>query len=220
MKHSISIGFVVILMLACIATGVISSVLVASRMSTPAVVFPQTAQAYSDRAEGYLTCTGSVDSENEAVFVLDQTTGQLSAAVVSQNGNTPGFQSRYQASVLKDLENAVKEGGSTAAKTGKKRGNRTSRKDKDAAKAVELTMPQEPKFIMTTGKTMFKGFSGKIKPATSALFITEINTGIMLVYVLPWDSTAHAGNQPFTQALQLYFADRFVTPIVMEEALE
>ena len=89
----------------CIGTGLLAGALVL-------MLQPQTRQNplltvranTSDRADGYLTCTGYVDAGVEAVYVLDSTTGILSAGVLSRIPQSPGFQATYQCNVNADLE--------------------------------------------------------------------------------------------------------------------
>ena len=224
MKNAMRCFFAVVLVAACVATGVLSSFLMRPTAVSDEVQALIARASTSDRAEGYLTCTGTVDSNNEAVFVLDTTTGQLAAGVVSKMPNTPGFQARYQTNVHLDLEKAVAAGGGTVGKAtiGKKksRTRKTDKKKDEADIPGKLEMPQEPKYIMCTGGNGITGVNSTVRPATSSLFITEVNTGIMLVYVLPWDLSAHASNKAVTTALPCYFTERFVIPQVIEEALD
>ncbi|MGW8258260.1 MAG: hypothetical protein ACWGMZ_12295 [Thermoguttaceae bacterium] len=56
----------------------------------------------TDRSESYLIATGLLDSDVEAVFLLDCLTGDLTAAVLGKN--TGGFTSLFRYNVLKDLQ--------------------------------------------------------------------------------------------------------------------
>ncbi|MDO4583634.1 MAG: hypothetical protein Q4D62_05965 [Planctomycetia bacterium] len=215
MKHSIRIFSVVLLLAACVATGVVSSVLCVRFLPQNAAFdrgngVPVAQASTSDRVDGYLTCTAPVDGGSEAVFVLDSTTGLLSAGVLSKV--SPTFQSRYQGNVHADLRKAV-----TILNNRGKKG--TSRTKKNAAKQA-IQLPQEPKYIMTAGIHSIVGQGGNIRPGASALYITEVNTGLMLVYILPWNPSSFSSNSPFSSPLTYYTVDRFVMPMVMEEVVE
>lgn len=215
MKHSIRIFSAVVLLAACVTTGVVSSFLCvhflypnAGREMGNGVPVAQAAS--SDRVDGYLTCTAPVDGGNEAIFVLDSTTGLLSAGVLSKI--SPTFQSRYQGNVHADLRKAV----TFLNNRGKKGSSRT--KKNNTKQLIQL--PQEPKYIMATGIHSIVGQGGNIRPGASALYITEVNTGLMLVYILPWNPSSFTSNSPFNSPLTYYTVDRFVMPMVMEEVVE
>lgn len=213
-KPSVRIFSVVMLLGACVATGVISSLLCVRFLPQKVAwnlgkEIPVALAATSDRVDGYMTCTAPVDGGNEAVFVLDSTTGLLSAGVLSKV--SPTFQSRYQGNVHADLRKAV----GFLNNRGKKGSSRSKKTTKQM-----IQLPQEPKYIMTTGIHSVVGQGGSIRPGASALYVTEINTGLMLVYILPWNPSSFTSNSPFNAPLTYYTVDRFVMPMVMEEVVE
>ncbi|MDO4630362.1 MAG: hypothetical protein Q4C70_14380 [Planctomycetia bacterium] len=213
----------------CVGTGVLSSVvlshLTVSRMpAAPQII---TAQANtSDRVDGYLTCTGYVDTNLEALYVLDSTTGILSAGVLSKNSKSASFQARYQGNVNLDLEKAItfmsKAGNSGSSKRSSSSSSRNKKKrdaNSELQQQVAMAMPSEPKYIMTCGVHDMPG-TGQTRPGASALYVTEVNTGLTLVYVLPWNASAHSSNVPVSLPITYYTIDRFLVPMVTEEAVD
>ncbi len=211
----------------CVGTGVLSSVtlscLTASRRPDASETITVQANT-SDRVDGYLTCTGTVDAGIEALYLLDSTTGILSAGVLSKNAKSASFQARYQGNVNLDLEKAItfmsKAGNSGSSKRSSSSRNK---KKRDAAselqQQVAMAMPSEPKYIMTCGVHDIPG-TGQTRPGASALYVTEVNTGLTLVYILRWNASAHSSNVPVSMPLQCYMFDRFLAPMVMEETVD
>ncbi len=213
----------------CVGTGVLSSVTLSHLTTSRTPVASQiiTARANtSDRVEGYLTCTGYVDVGIEALYVLDSTTGILSAGVLSKNSKSASFQAKYQGNVNMDLEKAItflSQAGNAASGNSSKRSSSRNKKKRNAAselqQQVAMAMPSEPKYIMTCGMHDMPG-TGQTRPGSSALYVTEVNTGLTLVYILPWNSSAHSSNVPVSMPLTYYTIDRFLVPMVTEEAVD
>lgn len=208
----------------CIGTGVLScvatSLLVPARAPEVTVARANT----SDRVDGYLTCTGYVDANLEAFYLLDSSTGLLSAAVLSKNSSSQSFQAKYQGNVNVDLEKAItilNAKGGAGKKAPSSSSSSRSRKNKKnvVAQSVSMMLPSEPKYVMTSGVHDMPG-TGATRPGVSALYVTEVNTGLTLVYVLPWNSSAHSSNVPVTSPLTYYAIDRFLIPMVTEESVE
>ncbi|MCR5163144.1 MAG: hypothetical protein K6C40_03905 [Thermoguttaceae bacterium] len=212
----------------CIGTGILAGALV--------LMFqPQTQQNplltvranTSDRVDGYLTCTGYVDAGVEAVYVLDSTTGMLSAGVLSRNPKAPGFQATYQGNVNADLEKVITIA-SKMSNAGRKynrpssssSSKRNRREAEGAAANNALMAPAEPKYIITSGSHDIMHQGSGIRPGASALYVTECNTGITLVYVLPWNTAAHTNNMPYSSPITYFTFYRFLSPMVMEEGAD
>ena len=211
----------------CFGTGLLAGALVL-------MLQPQTRQNplltvranTSDRADGYLTCTGYVDAGVEAVYVLDSTTGILSAGVLSRIPQSPGFQATYQCNVNADLEKVIltaSKVGNAGRKSGRSSSSSSSKRNRREAEGAAanqaLMVPTEPKYIITSGThDMIQGSGFRL--AVSALYVTECNTGITLVYVLRWNPSAHSANQPINLPLTLFTFHRFLTPMVMEEGAD
>ncbi|MBE6424454.1 MAG: hypothetical protein E7029_00400 [Planctomycetaceae bacterium] len=204
----------------CIVTGVISSIATTFLTEKAAPEITVARANTSDRVDGYLTCTAPIDAGIEALYVLDSSTGLLSAGVLSKN--TRNFQAKYQGNVNMDLAKALKFVSSQSEKAAK-RSSRTSRSKKnrneEAEASVETLLPSEPRYIMTAGVHDMPG-TGMRRPGASALYVTEVNTGLTLVYILPWSSAAHSSNTPVSEPIQAYAVDRFLIPMVTEEAVE
>lgn len=211
----------------CICTGILASALVLmfQPRTQPNPLLTVRANT-SDRADGYLTCTGLIDVGFEAVYVLDSTTGVLSAGVLGRNPKAPGFQALYQGNVNADLEKVIAIA-SKAAGSGRRSGRTSSsssskRNRREVEGALDnnaLMAPAEPKYIITCGTHDIMHQGSGIRPSVSALYVTECNTGLTLVYVLPWNSGAHNNNMPFSSPITYYTFYRFLSPMVMEEAV-
>lgn len=220
MKNRIFLFCGVCIFAACVLTGVIASVLTGWMLQGKtqpagrlAGEMPVAFAAGCDRAETYTTCTGMMEMGVEAVYVLDSMTGQLFGGVIAKNN--VGFQSVYQGNVKNDLNVAITKYNTAvqkmAGRTSRSKGSATM----SAAQQI-ITVPQEPKFIMTTGMHDRVGRVGNIMPSTSALFITEVNTGLMLVYVLPWSKTHHSTNNPYKENINCIFYERVIIPKTTE----
>ncbi len=211
----------------CAAVGALSAVFISGIDSQPTKqAQPIIARANtSDRVDGYLTCTGYVDAGVEALYLLDSSTGLLRAGVLSKNPQSPGFQAMYQGNVNMDLEKIIRMA-DKMNNTGKK--NNSAKKSSSRSKKNQkmnddnmsnTMMPSEPKYIMTSGVHDMPG-SGIRQPGTSALYVTEVNTGITLVYILPWSSSAHSSNTPVQEAISNFTFYRFLVPMIMEESVD
>lgn len=174
-------------------------------------LFPGIVHAVGDdRVDHYIACTANVDTM-EGFFLLDSLTGKLDGGVLSKR--RPQFQARYQTNVHQDLKTAIDNYNKT---TGKGRASSSSHSGSSAVVATgALQMPEEPKYMMVSAMRDTVGDSGNVRPANSAIFVTEVNTGLTLVYVVPWNRAAHSGdvNQPL-QKLKLWTVDRFITPVL------
>ena len=211
----------------CIGTGILAGAVVLmlqpQTQQNPLLVRANT----SDRVDGYLTCTGYVEGGLEAVYVLDSTTGILSAGVLSRNPQSPAFQATYQCNVTADLEKVIMTAskmGNSGRKSGRSSSSSSSKRNRREAEGAiannALVVPPEPKYIITSGTHDMVNQGSGFRPATSALYVTECNTGITLVYVLRWNPSAHSANQPINVPLTLFTFHRFLTPMVMEEGVE
>ena len=202
----------------CVLTGVAASMWAGAFQKSESAL-PSVARANtSDRVDGYLTCTGYVEPGIEAVYTLDSTTGVLFAGVLSRNTQTPGFQARYQGNVNLDLQKAV-DFLNKSVSGGTKKKSSSSRKNRDAAKMVAIPMPTEAKYIMTAGTHDIIS-QGQTRPGMGALYVTEVNTGVMMIYLLPWNPTMHSSNSPLVTPITYYTIDRVLTPMVTEESVE
>lgn len=227
MKFS-KFGLISLICACCIGTGVLASIAVLmfqpqSQQNPLLTVRANT----SDRADGYLTCTGYVEPGIEAVYVLDSTTGMLSAGVLSKNPKAQNFQAIYQGNVNMDLEKVLtiaSKMSSASKKTGRSSSSSTSKRNRKEAEGAAannaLIAPSEPKYIITSGTHDLMNQGSGIRPSVSALYVTECNTGITLVYVLPWNVAAHSNNTPFSSPITYYTFYRFLSPMVMEEGVD
>lgn len=201
---------------ACILTGILSGLMLGwmSGGGGNAVLrddearLPVAQAAGIDRSDNVITCTGPVEQGVEAVYILDCNTGMLSANVLSKS--LKGFQARYLANVTKDLSGQVKRMGAAAS---------GSKKRDAAATGSMIEMPQIPKYVMTTVMHDFTGRMGNATPAAAAVCVTEINTGLSLVYIIQWNRQAHTTNAPIALPLTPLFADRVFQPQKEEEEL-
>lgn len=227
MKFS-KLGLISLICACCIGTGLLAGAVVLmfqpQTQSNPLLTVRANT---SDRADGYLTCTGYVEGGIEAVYVLDSTTGVLSAGVLSKNPKAPGFQALYQGNVNADLEKVIMIASkmSGSGQKGNRSSSSTSKRNKKkelegAAANSALMAPSEPKYIITSGTHDIMNQGSGIRPGASALYVTECNTGITLVYVLPWNVAAHSNNTPFSSPITYFTFYRFLSPMVTEEGAD
>ena len=121
---------------------------------------PVEAVATSSNSD-YLMSTGYVDMDHEALFYLDYLNGNLTAAVL--NRRSRAFQEVYHANVAEDLQRIY------------------------ASQQMSVALPKNPKFMMVTGLANITTPGGiNRKPGKSMLYVAEINTGIVMVYMVPW----------------------------------
>ncbi len=108
---------------------------------------------------GAVLSTGTFTSGTEALFYLDSQSGRLSAGVLSRS--EPSFVKLYTRQIKTDLAKSTAQ--------------------------LKIPMPADPRFIMVSGENDTKKFgAGEMNNlARSFVYIAEINTGIVLVYVLP-----------------------------------
>jgi len=161
----------------------------------------------TDRIDTYALATGFVDEGVEAVYYLDYLTGTLYAAVLSNQ--TRDFQARYQANVARDLQQVIAYSNASLAALNKQR----ERNGQPPLPALQ--MPQNPRYLITTGQVdIRRGASARLQPGAAAVYVAETNTGIVLAYVVPWDRSAHAANQPIAAPLTLWAGDRFSAAVI------
>lgn len=127
---------------------------------------------------------GSSLSSMDAVYVLDQQTGRLTAGVLHRETNS--FQGLYETNVTQTLAGILQESQSG------------------------ITLPQSPKYIMVTGEvqTPRRGGSGWQVP-DSVVYVHELNTGYVMVFLLPWAREDWASGHADSGALQLWACQQF-----------
>jgi hypothetical protein len=147
----------------------------------------------TDRADTFALTTGFVAEDAEAVYYLDSLTGILRAAVLSNR--TQGFQAMFETNIHADLASVIKL--------------------KSARGGTALQMPQNPNYMMVTGMNDIRRTPGqRRRPGLSALYVAEANTGIVLVYVVPWSSEMHSADQPLIDKLQLWAGEQFSSAVI------
>ena len=160
----------------------------------------------TDRADNFIIATGAVDADVEAVYVLDGLSGVLKAGVLS--GQTKTFQALYEVNVQAGLTALVEylNKGIRTANTASRRGATPPR--------PEIQVPQNPHFMMVTGITdIRRGQVGRISPGQAVIYVAETTTGIVMVYALPWDKSAHSANQITGGTLVFWAGEQFTAPV-------
>lgn len=111
-------------------------------------------------ANGATISTGSFNGNTEVLYYLDSQSGRLTAGLLSRSD--PTFIKTYARNVKADLQASVE-------------------------KLQNVTMPQNPTFIMVSGDSDIRNIgAGEMNNlAKTFIYVAEINTGIVLVYVLP-----------------------------------
>ena len=140
--------------------------------------------AATDRSGRLILATGYVAPDTEAVYCLDQLTGRLSAGVLSRRDGR--FQGLYERNINGDLAEVLR------------------------LKGITTPLSVAPQYTMVTGEvdTEIRGAS-LWKVAKSVVYIAEVNTGMLLVYTIPWQPSLHSGDQPETALLELWTAEQF-----------
>ena len=154
----------------------------------------------TDRNEGVIMATGTVfvrlgsNAENanvsysslEAVYTLDQNTGQLMAGVVAREGQ--GFQGLFQANLHQGLLSVMQTAGDP------------------------MPFPQRPRFTMVTGEVTIPKTAGATWDVPQGVvYIHELTTGYLMVYTIPWDGSYFRKGQSEGQMV-LWTAQRFTAP--------
>jgi hypothetical protein len=164
----------------------------------------------SDRADNFILATGAVDGSCEAVYFLDGLSGTLNAGVLSKMGK--GFQAFYKASVAADMTTMV-----TFLNKGIKQANQAGRRG-STPPTPEIQVPQNPHFLLVTGNVDLRPtMAAREKPSTAVVYVAETNTGIVMVYVLPWDASKHQANINETGNLIPLTGYQFSAPVIAAE---
>lgn len=162
----------------------------------------------TDRADAITIATGLVETEIEAVFLLDSSTGTLRAAVPSIRRGV-GFQAVWGRNLTADLATVV---GTVNARIKAQNAAR-----RGGAAMPELQIPERPKYMMVTGLLDIRQGPSRFPPGRSLVFVAEATTGVVLGYALPWSPNAHRANQTVVQPLDLWVADQLPTAITPQE---
>jgi hypothetical protein len=161
----------------------------------------------TDRGENFAIATGWVDEGVEAVYFLDFLTGTLRAAVPSNQ--TRDFRARFEANVLADLQKVIDIQNAGLAQVNAQRSRA------GLPPLPPLQLPQNPRFLLVTGNMdIRRGGAARTRPSAALVYVAEVNTGILLAYVVPWNQSAHAANQPQSAPMELWASDRFGTAII------
>ena len=148
-----------------------------------------------DRNESVILATGTVYtrvgtnsdySSLEAIYTLDQNTGQLMAGIVAREGQ--GFQGLYSANLNEGLATVMQTAGD------------------------QIPFPQRPRFTMVTGDVMIPGQAGaQWQVPQGVVYIHEQTTGYLMVYTIPWTRDYFSGGK-IEAPLVLWTAQRFTAP--------
>ena len=159
--------------------------------------------AATDRNEGVIMATGKVFvrlgstvenadvsySSLDAVYTLDQNTGQLMTGVVAREGQA--FQGLFYADINQGLASVLHTAGDP------------------------MPFPQRPRFTMVTGEVTIPSQAGsKWQVPQGVVYIHEQTTGYLMVYTIPWTRDYFAGGKMEGQMV-LWTAQRFTAPYVM-----
>ena len=154
----------------------------------------------TDRTDGVILATGTVfvrlgsnrDDANvsysslEAVYTLDQNTGQLMAGVIAREGQS--FQGLYYANLNQGLTSVMQTAGD------------------------QMPFPQRPRFTMVTGEVTIPNQAGsQWQVPQGVVYIHEQTTGYLMVYTIPWTRDYFGSGQTEGQMV-LWTAYRFTAP--------
>ena len=164
----------------------------------------------TDRTENFAMATGPVDDGVEAVYFLDFLTGTLRAAVLSNQSR--GFHAHYEANVNVDLAGLVQVSNAGLAQVN------AQRRKQNLPPLPEIQMPASPNYLMTTGVIdIRRGAAVRLQPPQAVVYVAETTTGIVLVYVLPWDRNAHMSDMPSGGPLTLWAGERFTAALIQTQ---
>ena len=159
--------------------------------------------AATDRNEGVILATGTVFvrlgsnredanvsySSLEAVYTLDQNTGELIAGVVAREGQ--GFQGLYYANLNEGLTSVMQTAGD------------------------QTPFPQRPRFTMVTGEVTIPRQAGsRWDVPQGVVYIHEQTTGYLMVYTIPW-TRDYFGSGKSGGPMVLWTAHPFTAPYTM-----
>ena len=152
--------------------------------------------AATDRNGEVILATGPVfirlgsASENvnysslEAVYTLDQGTGQLTAGVLAREGR--GFQGLFSGNVNDGLASVM------------------------AAAGDRMAFPQRPRYTMVTGEVTIPNQAGaKWQVPQAVVYIHEQTTGYLMVYTITWDQASYNKGGSQQGPMELWTAYRF-----------
>ncbi|HOM18373.1 MAG TPA: hypothetical protein PK777_00165 [Thermoguttaceae bacterium] len=75
---------------------------------------------------------------------------------------------------------------------------------------------KKPSFLMVTGIADIARVPGGVRPASSLVYVVEVNSGVLCAYALPWSPEAHAADKPVAAALLPWGLWKFRTAAVRE----
>lgn len=146
--------------------------------------------AATDRANRIILATGYVSGELEAIYSLDQSTGRLAAGILSRREGV--FQGLYERNVNEDLAEVIQ------------------------GKYPNLSFPVAPQYTMVSGELNSENRGGsRWRVSKAVVYLGEVNTGIIMVYTIPWEPTLHSADTPITGQLEFWAAEQFqpaITP--------
>jgi hypothetical protein len=124
----------------------------------------------TDKNDSFSMATGSVESEYEAVYFLDNLTGDLHAFVIGHlaNGNFGVLQHCYR-KVLDDFKT-------------------------DGDKSPKFLMTTGVCDLNRTGR------AASVLPSRSVLYIADVASGMAVAYAVPFNSTQHLSGRPVLDA--------------------
>ncbi len=121
---------------------------------------PVSATASCETA-GVVLATGAFNNDTEILYYIDSQAGQLTAGLLSRS--EPGFVKTYRRNLKADLQQSI-------------------------ASTPGVSMPINPTFLMVTGDGDARRIGGEIgNPSEGFVYVAEVNTGIVLVYVVSID---------------------------------
>lgn len=160
----------------------------------------------TDRIDDFAIATGFVDDELEAIYFLDVLTGTLKAKVVSNR--TRNFQASYEVNLNAALKTLVEGLNLTIQQS-------NQAVPRGSSSRPDVQMPSAPNYVLVTGQADIRQTSGgRTRPSPSLVYVAEINTGIVMAFVLPWESGAHLSNAPYMGELMLWAGDQFTSALV------
>jgi hypothetical protein len=144
----------------------------------------------TDRTQNIIVATGLVDSNVEAVFYLESLTGTLRGGVPSIGTKLGPLQASWMANVAADMA-ASRE-------------------------RFRIQQPSEPRYVMVTGLIDLRAQASGVRAGKSMVYVAEVNSGVLLAYMVPWSANFHESNKPYVGQLVLWNAVPMATGVIRE----
>ena len=85
-----------------------------------------------------------------------------------------------------------------------------------ARRQLGIQTPSEPRYVMTTGMIDAKQASGQVRAGKSLVYVADVNSGVILVYMVPWSPNMYESHKQYQGQLVLWAVFPVATGAVRE----